>query len=68
VLLGRAIAHELVHAVSGRSTHAQHGLMRGVWLSREVALDRAEDWRLHDAETALLRSRRRPVSVQASTR
>ena len=68
VLLGRAIAHELVHAVSGRSTHAQHGLMRGVWSSWEVALNRAEDWRLHDAEKALLRSRRRPASIQASLR
>jgi hypothetical protein len=65
VLLGRAIAHELVHAVSGRSAHARRGLMRGVWSSWEVALDREEDWRLHDAEKALLRSRRRPASVQA---
>jgi hypothetical protein len=39
--------------------------MRGVWSSWEVALDREEDWRLHDAEKALLRSRRRPASVQA---
>ena len=69
VLLGRAIAHELVHAFSGQSTHAPQGLMRGVWSAWEVTLDRQDDWRLHDAEKALLRSsRRRPVSEQASLR
>jgi hypothetical protein len=68
VLLGRAIAHELVHAFSGQSTHAPRGLMRGVWSAWEVAHDRAEDWRLHDADTARLRSRRRPSSVQAAMR
>ena len=69
LLLGRAIAHELVHAFSGQSTHALQGLMRGVWSSWEVALDRVEDWRLHDVEKALLRnSRRRPAGVQASLR
>ena len=67
VLLGRAIAHELVHAFSGQSTHTPQGLMRGVWSAWEVALDREDDWRLHEAEKTLLRtSRRRPASVQAS--
>ena len=68
VLLGRAIAHELVHAFSGQSSHAKQGLMRAVWSAWEVAHDRVEDWRLHDADTALLRSRRRPASVQAALR
>ena len=68
VLLGRAIAHELVHALSGQSAHAPRGLMRAVWSSWEVAHDRAEDWILRDAEKALLRSRRRPASVQAGLR
>ncbi len=39
VLLGRAIAHELVHALTGRGTHAPHGLMRAVWSVWEVARD-----------------------------
>lgn len=68
VLLGRAIAHELVHAFSGQTTHAPQGLMRGLWSAGEVAHDRAEDWRLHEAEKTLLRSRRSPTSVQAALR
>lgn len=68
LLLGRAIAHELVHTFSGQSTHAPRGLMRAVWSSWEVARDRAEDWRLQDAEKALLRSRRQPDSVRAALR
>ena len=68
VLLGRAIAHELVHALTGRGTHAPSGLMRGVWSAWEVARDRPQDWRLHDAEKAVLRTRRRPFDVQVSSR
>jgi hypothetical protein len=68
VLLGRAIAHELVHVFSGQTSHAKQGLMRAVWSAWEVAHDRAEDWRLHEADTARLRSRRRPASVQVARR
>ena len=68
LLLGRAIAHELVHVLSGQSAHAPKGLMRAVWSPREVAHDRAEDWSLHDAEKTLLRNHRRPASVQAAVR
>jgi hypothetical protein len=65
VLLGRAIAHELVHAWSGRGTHAPHGLMRAVWSGREIADNRPEDWTLRAADLAQLRHSR-PVSVRAS--
>jgi hypothetical protein len=68
VMLGRAIAHELVHALSGEGRHAPRGLMRGVWSAREVAANRAEDWRLHDAETTSLRGRRSAASIQAALR
>ena len=57
VLLGRAIAHELVHMLSGQGTHATHGLMRAVWSVQEVAHNRAGDWVLRDSDTAALRSR-----------
>jgi hypothetical protein len=66
VLLGRAIAHELVHALSGQSAHAPRGLMRAIWSSREVANDRAEDWRLQESEKSLLRNRR--ANLQAAAR
>jgi hypothetical protein len=68
VLLGRAIAHELVHALTGRGTHAPSGLMRGVWSAWEVARDRPQDWRLHDAEKAVLRNSRRPVDARIASR
>jgi hypothetical protein len=65
VLLGRAIAHELVHALTGRGTHAPSGLMRGVWSAWEVARDRPQDWALQKEERAALRARRQPTDVQA---
>jgi hypothetical protein len=68
VLLGRAIAHELVHALTGRGTHTPSGLMRGVWSAWEVARDRPQDWTLHDAEKVWLRNLRRPVDIQAALR
>jgi len=57
VLLGRAIAHELVHLLSGQGTHTPHGLMRAVWSAQEIADNRAGDWVLRDSETAALRGR-----------
>ena len=65
VLLGRAIAHELVHALTGRGTHTPSGLMRGVWSAWEVARDRPQDWTLQHQERAALRARRQPIDVQA---
>jgi hypothetical protein len=44
VLLGRAIAHELGHLLTGTNTHARVGLMRGHWTSEELRRDRGEDW------------------------
>ena len=68
VLLGRAIAHELVHALTGRGTHTPSGLMRGVWSAWEVARDRPQDWALQREERAALRARRQPIDVQAALR
>ena len=65
ILLGRAIAHELVHALTGRGTHTPSGLMRGVWSAWEVARDRPQDWTLQREERAALRARRQPIDVQA---
>lgn len=43
-LLGRAIAHELVHAVAGSRAHARRGLMRSLWSAREIARNHPGDW------------------------
>jgi hypothetical protein len=67
LLLGRAIAHELVHAWSGRGTHAARGLMRAVWSLREIADGRPDDWSLRHADLAQLRHRR-PLSLRAALR
>lgn len=56
-LLGRAIAHELVHVIAGSGTHASQGLMRPIWSSRDVAEDRAADWRLSRLDGSMLRAR-----------
>ena len=44
VLLGRAIAHELGHLLTGSSTHARAGLMREKWTLAEILRDRRQDW------------------------
>jgi hypothetical protein len=56
-LLGRAIAHELVHLIAGSGTHASQGLMRPIWSSRDVARNRAADWSLGRLDGATLRAR-----------
>ncbi|MGE0591754.1 MAG: hypothetical protein AB7G23_01365 [Vicinamibacterales bacterium] len=67
-LLGRAVAHELTHLLIGRNEHGTHGLMRPVWSSDDVRLDRPDDWQLHptDARAALAAIARRAGPRQAS--
>jgi len=57
VLLGRAIAHELGHLLTGTGTHARVGLMRGKWTWEEIRRERREDWRFGAAEAARIRAR-----------
>lgn len=68
LLMGRAIAHELVHALSGQSVHAPRGLMRAVWGWHELSRERADDWVLQAGETAALRARHRLRGLQATLR
>jgi hypothetical protein len=49
VLLGRVIAHELVHAILATNAHSTDGLMRPAWTIAEVRLDRIPDWALSNA-------------------
>jgi len=63
-LLGRAIAHELVHLIAGSGTHGSYGLMRPIWSSRDVAEDRAADWRLSRPDASMLRA---SLARQAAT-
>jgi hypothetical protein len=56
-LLGRAIAHELTHLLTGSGRHAPAGLMRPVWLAAELRHERAEDWSLDAANVAAIRAR-----------
>ena len=44
LLLGRAIAHEIGHLLSGADGHTATGLMRAVWTDDELRRDRLEDW------------------------
>ncbi len=56
VLLGRAMAHELTHLLTGIGRHAPAGLMRPVWSARELARERAADWALDMENVAAIRS------------
>jgi hypothetical protein len=44
VVLGRAMAHELGHLLTGTPGHSAHGLMRALWLQRELRVNDAPDW------------------------
>jgi hypothetical protein len=54
-LLGRAIAHEVTHLLVGTREHELHGLMRGQWTTRELALPQPADWMLSDTERTNIR-------------
>jgi hypothetical protein len=49
VLLGRVIAHELVHAILATNSHSTDGLMRTAWTIDEVRRDRIPDWALSNS-------------------
>jgi hypothetical protein len=56
-LLGRAIAHELTHLLTGNGRHATTGLMRPIWLAAELTRERADDWSLDAANVTAIRAR-----------
>jgi hypothetical protein len=39
-ILGRAMAHEIVHLLMGVAPHSDLGLMRGLWSAEELRMDR----------------------------
>jgi hypothetical protein len=59
-LLGRAIAHEIVHLRLGTAWHSATGLMRARWLDRELRRDHAADWILTPDVVARLGERGSP--------
>ncbi len=57
VLLGRAIAHELTHLLTGSGRHATTGLMRPIWSAGDVTREHAADWTLDPASVSAVRTR-----------
>jgi hypothetical protein len=55
VLLGRTIAHELVHLLIGTTEHSARGLMRARWDARELERDLQRDWVLSRDEGTRMR-------------
>jgi hypothetical protein len=49
-LLGRAMAHEIGHLIIGTRDHASAGLMRGKWMSIELAKNRPVDWEFSQSD------------------
>jgi hypothetical protein len=45
-LLGRVMAHEIIHLLVGTATHSPNGLMRDSWSDDEMRIDRPIDWML----------------------
>jgi hypothetical protein len=56
-LVGRAMAHEVGHALLGTSEHGAHGLMRATWKASELCRDRPDDWMFSRDEAARMRGR-----------
>ena len=54
-LLGRVIAHEISHLLTGTRDHGARGLMRGEWRASELALQRPTDWVLSRSEGGAIR-------------
>ncbi len=54
-LLGRAMAHEIVHLLFGSVQHARTGLMRGEWTAGELRRNEPWDWTLSRDERTRLR-------------
>ena len=57
VLLGRAIAHEVGHLLTGSDRHSRRGLMRRQWSEAELRSDREADWLFSRAEALRMRAR-----------
>ena len=57
VLLGRAMAHELTHLLTGSGRHATSGLMRPIWAAGDLRRDRPADWMLDAASVRTIRER-----------
>jgi len=54
-LLGRAMAHELVHLLLGTRDHQHRGLMRGQWTASDLSRQGPLDWLLLPAELTSIR-------------
>lgn len=50
-LLGRAIAHEIGHLLLDTSRHAERGLMRARWSTRELRQNADADWKFLESES-----------------
>lgn len=57
VLLGRAIAHEVGHLLTGTGRHSRRGLMRRQWSDADLRSDREGDWLFSGAEALRMRTR-----------
>ena len=54
-LLGRAMAHEIVHLLFGTRDHTIAGLMRAKWNANELSTNQPFDWLLSRSDNARLR-------------
>lgn len=55
-LLGRAMAHEIGHLLSGRAAHSGAGLMRPRWTRAEVVRNARADWAFAATDLRVIRA------------
>lgn len=55
-ILGRAMAHEVVHLLLGTTSHLDFGLMRSEWSVEDLRSDRGAGFELSPATAALVRT------------
>jgi hypothetical protein len=58
MLLGRAMAHEIAHLLTGRTAHGVRGLMRPRWTRAEIVRNARVDWTFDSPELQDIRARR----------
>jgi hypothetical protein len=54
-LLGRVVAHEIVHLLIGSRGHAPAGLMRAAWSPKSIRSGHEADWEFTAAEVSAMR-------------
>jgi len=65
-LLGRAIAHEIGHLLTGTTVHTRDGLMRALWTTSELRRNLPRDWQFSRKQAGTMREMFRSAAASAA--